>query len=94
MSDDASNTGLNRFKLALNKVVENVKEAYDKEQSNKVDLYQSVKMIIRNRKSEANDSDGDSDSNEDDEEAQSMEKEIEVTRRLLEVFFSKLRFGH
>ena len=85
LNDGASNMGLNRFKVALNKVVENVKQAYEKEQSSKVDLYQSVKTIIRNRKTDKNDLDGDSDSNEESEEAQSMEKEIEVTGRLLEV---------
>ena len=85
LGDESSKMGLNRFKVALNKVVENVKVAYEKEQSTKVDLFQSVKTLIRNRKAQESDSIGDSDSNDDNEEAQSMEKEIEVTRRLLEV---------
>ena len=72
--DDTSEPGLIRFKLALNKVVENVKMAYEKEQNTKMDLFQSVKEVIRGHRSAEKDADVDSDSNEDNEEAQSMEK--------------------
>ncbi|XP_046658005.1 cilia- and flagella-associated protein 58-like [Daphnia pulicaria] len=75
-----------RIQETFSRVMQKVKSAYTKELQRKkqVDVTSSVDIMRKNI-----DETNDSESNEDDEAMQAMSKEIEVTRRLLEV--SKLR---
>ncbi|XP_057364666.1 cilia- and flagella-associated protein 58-like [Daphnia carinata] len=75
-----------RIQETFSRVMQKVKSAYHKELQRKkqVDLNSSVDIMRKNI-----DDTNDMESNEDDEALQAMTKEIEVTRRLLEV--SKLR---